>query len=121
MGMADTRLGKLTEAAQEHLSSENVALAIPGFGRNPWLWAGLGLIGASLAKPRSLIVTDQMLRLLKTGSIKASNYGEELASAPVGTPLGELDGMYGKLEFPNGELVYIPKVFFSQTRTALGS
>jgi len=120
MGMMDKGFAKIAERAQAFIGDgETVEFACVAFGRHPILLAG-GLLGALFGKPRVFAVTDQTVRLLKDESkLKATDLKEELASMPL-DQVPELKGLNAKIEFPNGELVYVNRILFGRVNEALG-
>lgn len=114
----DRSLERLAARAQGLVGDpEEVRFALLAFGRHSLL---IDALYGAFGKPRLLVVTDQTVKLFKGNGQVKGNISEELASPGLEADLGELKGRNAKFVFPNGEVVYIPKAYFTRINEALG-
>ena len=113
MGVSDKVVEKTAARVQATFVGEaaTVEYAIMGFGRHPLVLAG-GLLGALFGKPRFLVVTDKATHLIG-GKAKLENITPDdvLGTYPRSVDLGSFTGMFPKLAFDDGQVVYVPKPY----------
>jgi hypothetical protein len=113
MGISDSVVQKTVRGLQESFlgQTDTVQYAISGFGRHPIVLAG-GLLGALFGKARYFAVTDRATYLIAGGKgIKNVSPEHVIGTYPRDLDLSGFTGLYPKLEFPDGEKIYIPKPY----------
>lgn len=112
MGLADSVVQKQVARIQDTFIGETdtVQYAITGWGRHPIVLAG-GLLGALFGKARYLVVTDKAAYLL--AAKKATNLTAEhvIGTYPRDLDLSGFSGLYPKIRFDDGEVVYVAKPY----------
>lgn len=122
MGFADTVVQKQVARIQETFigATDTVQYAITGFGRHPIVLAG-GLLGAFFGKPRYLVITDKAAYLL--AAKKSTKLGPEhvIGTYPRALDLSSCSGLYPKVRFDDGEVVYVAKPYDKPLRELFAS
>jgi hypothetical protein len=110
---------KLEQNVQPYLEpGESVQAAfVATGGPNPWFLALTGMLLLFFLKYVIIVATDRRILVLKASPLSSTKPKEVLGTFPRDTKLGQVSGVYAKIEL-GGTRYYVHRKFHGEVRKA---